>query len=360
MLHVAWAGFVAGVQTQLAALVGATRNRSGPTHQICLLEGDGRIGDRVVVEGLGFRLHFRHGWGPGELWRFYRALRRVRPSVISFHSPVLGAAIVAAVLTRADCVFTQHDPALLRRTLRYRIFYWLFRWRFARIVVITPVLRPSVEDYGIDPGRIVVLPNVLTVPLRDASALARTDGQRVIGAAARLEQIKRLDVFIDVIAELRGRGVDCAAIIVGEGSKREELELQARQLHLEGHVQFPGAQKDITPWLDRFDVCLMTSEADIFPSVAIEAMARAVPLVAMPCVGGLPDLAARGGLLLPDREPATAAAALAGLFESRAALDELRARGAEVAAEHTISRVLALHDEFYGALLHPRVGAEQA
>jgi hypothetical protein len=72
----------------------------------------------------------------------------------------------------------------------------------------------------------------------------------------------------------------------------------------------------------------------------------------MPCEGGLPDLALRGGLLLRDRNPHHAAAALAAVLESPQAIDDLRARGTAVAAGHALENVLPVYDEFYRALHH--------
>jgi glycosyltransferase involved in cell wall biosynthesis len=347
VLHVAWKGFYGGIQIQLALLVRAMRSRGGPVHRVCFLEGEGPIADSLVSEGLAFRLGFHRGWGPAHLSQFGSTLRRARPSVIHFHSPVIGAALVATFTRDAACAFTQRG---VRTELRNRVFYRAVRGRFALFAVPTPALRPSVERYGIDPARIVHLPNVLTVPLRTVSESHVTAPHRTVGVAARLSREKRLDVFIDVIAELRARGVDCQGVIVGEGPESDELRAHARGRLVDGHMQFVGAHADVTPWLDRFDVCLMTSESDVYPMAAIEAMARGIPLVAMPCAGGLPELAARGGLLLPDRSPATAADALIDLFESAEKRAELRARGAAVAAQHAVENVLPLHEEFYESL----------
>ncbi len=95
----------------------------------------------------------------------------------------------------------------------------------------------------------------------------------------------------------------------------------------------------------------MTSAVDVYPNAVLEAMARGVPVVALPCEGGLAELAARGGLLLPDREVGTAADAVGELLASPEARERLRARGYEVAAEHTVDAVLTRLEELYrGAL----------
>src|SRR5581483_7100944 len=347
VLHVVWAGLYGGIQTQLSTLVRALDGRPGLTHRVCFLEGSGGLADGLVGEGLAFRLGFRRGWDPRDLWRFAQGLRKARPSIIHVHSPALGPALVATSRADATCVFTQHG---LRTEMRNRIFYRAVRRRFARFVVATAALDSRLERYGVEPARIENLPYPLTVPIRTLSDSAGSNGCRVVGLVARLEAEKRVDVFIDVVAALRANGADCAGVIVGDGSLRRELEAQVRSRGLEGHVRLVGVQKNVLEWLDGFDVCLMTSDKDVYPLIAIEAMARGVPLVAMPCDGGLPDLATRGGLLLSDRDPSNAAAVLIGLFESPDRRAELQARGAAVAAEHALENVIPIYESFYERL----------
>jgi glycosyltransferase involved in cell wall biosynthesis len=351
VLHVLWAGYYGGIQTQLATLVRAFDGRPGLTHRVCFLEGTGPIADGLVAEGLAFRLGMRRGWDPRDLGRFARSLRQARPSVVHVHSPVLGPALVATSGTGATRVFTQHG---LRTEKQNRIFFRLLGRRFDRFLVAAPGLASRLEGYGVAADRIGHLPLPLTVPARVVPDREGSNGRPVVGLVARLEREKRVDVFIDVIDALRAKGADCAGVIVGDGSLRRELEAQAHSRGLDGHVQVLGIQEDHLAWLDGFDVCLMTSERDVYPLVAIEAMARGVPLVAMPCDGGLPDLATRGGLLLPDRDPSTAATALIGLFESAEQRADLRARGAAVAAQHAVENVIPVYEAFYEGLRRRR------
>ena len=95
------------------------------------------------------------------------------------------------------------------------------------------------------------------------------------------------------------------------------------------------------------DVFLMTSASEPFGITALEAMARRVPVVAMPCPGGLAELAAAGGLLLADRSITTAADAVAGVLQDSDRRRELQSRGDLVVAEHSVERVYARLQEVY-------------
>ena len=154
-----------------------------------------------------------------------------------------------------------------------------------------------------------MVPHPLTVPPA-AGVGDRLDGGGTVGVVARLEPQKRVDLFVDTLAELRRRGVPCSGLVVGDGSRRAELIERRDRAGLHDAIQLVGEQQDVAPWLDRLDVFLMTSESEPFGLTALEAMARGVPVVAMPCPGGLSELVRAGGLLLPDRSTSGAADAV--------------------------------------------------
>ncbi len=182
--------------------------------------------------------------------------------------------------------------------------------------------------------------------------LASANGKLVVGTVGRLEQQKRIDLYLEVLAALRARSVELAGIVVGGGSLESRLTAEAEALGLTGVVEFAGEQADVTPWLDRFDMFLMTSEVETFGIAAAEAMARGVPVVAMPSASGLDDLVRSGGVLLADREIATAADTVERLLASPSRLRETRRRGATIASaldySLLIGRLDALLDEASG------------
>ena len=114
-------------------------------------------------------------------------------------------------------------------------------------------------------------------------------------------------------------------------------------------MRFAGEQEDVAPWLDRMDVFLMTSESEPFGLTATEAMARGVPVVAMPCPGGLAELVGAGGLLLPDRSPARAADAVQSLLESPGERARLRAAGRALADRHLPATAVRELERLYAA-----------
>ncbi len=349
VLHLAWSGRVGGIERHLAAVVRrACEGDPGAAH-VLLLDGRGAVGDELSAEGLATPLGLRRGWGPVGLWRLARTLRRIRPALVHLHTHAIGPLVVSALALRGTPrVYTEHFPrALQPENRKFRVLYRIVRRSCDRVVALAPVMAHAIEQRGIDPRRIAVIPNAVAVAPGRAA-----DRRRVatIGVVARLVPSKRVDLLIDVVAELRRRGVDCSAVIVGDGPERAALERHAAADGTADRIQFVGEQADVTAWLDRLDVFLMTSPVEIYSVAALEAMARGVPVVALACNGGLADLAARGGLLLPDRKPSTAAAAVARLLGSDEEQDQLRARGHRVAAGHGVEAILSKLEELYSAV----------
>src|SRR5207302_92155 len=125
-------------------------------------------------------------------------------------------------------------------------------------------------------------------------------------------------------------------------------------------IEFAGMRGDVAAQLDRFDVFLTTTSIESFGLAALEAMARAVPVVAMPCPGGLAELVSRGGILLPDRNVETAAGAVGELLASPELREEVGRRGLAVAGEFSLDAALTSLDRLYTELIEDRTarGAE--
>jgi glycosyltransferase involved in cell wall biosynthesis len=137
----------------------------------------------------------------------------------------------------------------------------------------------------------------------------------LVATAAILRAQKALEVLIDAHAQLLRRVPDVHLIIAGDGSRRADLEHHVAERGLQQSVHFLGSRTDIDSILGQVDVAAMSSDYEGMPLFAFECMANGAPLVAT-AVGGLPDIIddGRTGLLVPRRDPAALAAALAGLL----------------------------------------------
>jgi colanic acid/amylovoran biosynthesis glycosyltransferase len=132
-----------------------------------------------------------------------------------------------------------------------------------------------------------------------------SDGRAEILFVGRLLHGKGLPLLFEALAELRRRGLDVAATIVGDGPARGELEAAVRSLRLSEHVRFLGAvgQDHIRTHYAEADIFCLPSFAEGIPVVAIEAMAMELPVVTTRIMG-IPELVedcSHGLLVAPGR-----------------------------------------------------------
>jgi colanic acid/amylovoran biosynthesis glycosyltransferase len=147
---------------------------------------------------------------------------------------------------------------------------------------------------GVDPG----------VYVAPSQRSARADAAHIL-FVGRVLHGKGLSLLFEAIAQLRRRGLDVTASIVGNGPAREEAEGEVRRLGLREYIQFHGAigQDDIREHYARADLFCLPSFAEGIPVVAMEAMAMELPVVST-LIMGIPELVeneVQGLLVAPGR-----------------------------------------------------------
>lgn len=139
-------------------------------------------------------------------------------------------------------------------------------------------------------------------------------------AVGRFEQAKDYPTMLRAFAQIAADAPEARLDIVGEGRGLEEARAQVQALGLAERVRFLGARHDVPALLSGADGYLMSSAWEGLPMVLLEAGAARLPVVAT-AVGSVPDavLHERSGLLVPPRDPAALAGAMARLMQTPAA-----------------------------------------
>ena len=99
-------------------------------------------------------------------------------------------------------------------------------------------------------------------------------------------------VVIDIVKDFNRMGWKCRAILIGDGTSRENFELYAKESGVDEFIEFVGQLNDF----GAIQKCFMKSHVFVFPSQneglprsIIEAMANSLPCVAYD-VGGIGEL----------------------------------------------------------------------
>ena len=144
-----------------------------------------------------------------------------------------------------------------------------------------------------------------------------------IVSVGRLVPFKGFDNLIDACAELARRRIDFVCGIVGDGPLRETLQTKIEQLDLSSRVNLLGSlsQGAVLEKLQAADIFALASTTDaqgatdVFPTVILEAMASARPVVSTR-LAGIPELVVDGqtGMLAPPGDSTALAHALGQLL----------------------------------------------
>jgi glycosyltransferase involved in cell wall biosynthesis len=150
-------------------------------------------------------------------------------------------------------------------------------------------------------------------------------------SVGRLVAFKGFDNLIDACAELARRRIDFACDIIGDGPLRETLQAKIEQLDLSSQVNLLGSlsQGAVLEKLQATDIFALASTTDaqgatdVFPTVILEAMASARPVVSTR-LAGIPELVVDGqtGMLAPPSDSTALAHAVEQLLRD----PELRLR----------------------------------
>src|SRR5436190_14197683 len=179
----------------------------------------------------------------------------------------------------------------------------------------------------------------------------------------RLVAFKGFEYLIDACADLARRGLEFNCEIIGDGPLRGDLEARIRKLNLSERVHLLGSlsQGAVLEKLRTADIFALASvidkqgASDVFPTVIIEAMAAARPVVSTR-LAGIPESVVDGetGLLVPPADTMALAQALGRLMEDpKLRLHYGRAGRARIEQhfriEHTVESLIELLHKTPGA-----------
>lgn len=181
---------------------------------------------------------------------------------------------------------------------------------------------------GLRPENVLVLSNVIDLKefdhnsLQEAGALGPPGVLPVI-AVGTLGRAKRFDRFLRALASTQAEDPRLRGVLVGDGPERACLQALAASLGLNGQCRFLGRRNDVPALLKQASMLVLSSEAEGFPNVLLEAMAARLPIVTTDA-GDSAELvkAAEAGFVVPHDDVDS----MGGCLKQLARDPELRTR----------------------------------
>lgn len=317
ILQIAWKAEITGGEIVVLDLVKGMLRRGHTVHVAAqhpgaLLEAATELGAEHTAIFNGMRKTF--SWGAGATIAAY--VREHKIDVIQSHGTIPNILSRLARRSAPACahVSTEHltlqwgrggqSPAW-RERIRVPLYRWMDNWtsRYSqRVVCVSDAVRDDRAEQGIDPAKLLCIPNGV-----DLDRFAFLDGfnitaQRrslglnpnapVLGTVSRLSPQKDVAMLLAAMPAIWERVPDTQCVVVGNGPLQEALTAQARALDPDGaRIFLTGYRKDSRQCIAAMDIFCLTSRWEGMPLVVMEAMACAKPLICTPVPGTLQAVA---------------------------------------------------------------------
>ena len=209
----------------------------------------------------------------------------------------------------------------------------------------------SKEKFGLMPPGLSI--GVLPTKSESQESFGLSDGRLQCAFIGRVTQIKRPDRFLDVVSEIKKRGVDLDFFIAGDGELLEACRERITNENLP--VAVLGWQSDIEKVLSAADIVVLTSDNEGTPLSLIQAGMAGLPVVTTN-VGSVPEVVLDGATgLVISLEVQELANALEELVRDKNLRAELGAAAQEFTLAHFgVQRLVNDHEELYKKLLTNR------
>jgi glycosyltransferase involved in cell wall biosynthesis len=207
------------------------------------------------------------------------------------------------------------------------------------------------EKFGLMPPGLVI--NKLPAKDESLKSFGLSNSRLQCAFIGRITQIKRPDRFLDVVSEVKKRGIDLNFFMAGDGELLEGCRKRISQQDLP--VTVLGWQSDIEKVLSAADIVVLTSDNEGTPLSLIQAGMAGLPVVTTN-VGSVPEVVLDSVTgIITDLDVQEIANALQKLATHKALREQLGLAAQEFTlANFGVRRLVHDHEELYKKLLASR------
>lgn len=284
-----------GPSVKLVDLMNLAAKTRGVELTLIVRRLEGEFSHKVppAVRIVDLRCGTRFWDGPILLLKLIRTLRRLEPdAVVGFGDYMSSLSLLAKTIVRSTFRVFVSEETLLSNYLQMqrfssmrRLLVSVFYQRADKIFVSARAQRRDlINFFRIDPERIVFLFPWVRQTIVCHQPLPISLKKVDVLYVGRLEPEKRLDVFLNIVRQLRLTLPKLSVSIVGSGSRERHLQTLAARFDLASSVKFVGFTEDVSNFYRRAKVFLLPSGRHGYegqPLSVLEAMWTGVPAVVL-------------------------------------------------------------------------------
>lgn len=253
---------------------------------------------------------------------------------------------------RIPVLVTEHTTRTRRRRRIFRpLDVWMYS-KYAAVICNSDGTAQSLREWMPDVSqRIHVVPNGIplehyrTAP-ESSDFVFPPEWHPLILSTGRLEVEKDPVTLLRAIAVLR----DVHVALIGDGSRRTELQNLAKKLDITARVHFLGRRIDVPQLLKHGDLYVQSSHWEGFGLATAEAMAAGLPVIASD-IQGLRDVVGDAGLFFPPGDHAELASLITKVLQHSKMRKTLADAARKAAAAFDIEKTVTGYAEVYHSVL---------
>lgn len=366
ILHVITGLGNGGAEAVLYRLVTSDRSNA---HEVVALMDQGVYGERLASAGVPVHClgMSRGSFSLGAMNRLYRLVRSLRPEVVQtwmYHADLMGG--VAARSAGAKVVWGIRGPfnrALTSLSTRVVVGLCAVLSRSLPSAIVCNSRHAAANHVaaGYAARKLVNIPNGYPLDVFEPNAPARdvlrvrlgvAPDAVVIGMVARFDPYKDHATLLAAVAEAARTEPRLVCILCGTGMTQDNAALRAiiAEHRVEGIVKLLGACDDVQGIMAALDLHVLSSAAESFPNVLVEAMACGTPCVSTDA-GDAALIVGETGWIVSPRNPHALGRAIASACEAmkdaagwRARREQCRER---VVTRYSLERMIGAYTQLW-------------
>ena len=303
--HIAVGDLWAGAEVQLKVLLSKLVQKLEFNLSVILFNG-GRLRKEIESLGIPVTVFPETEWGSGKIFlELVREFKRSKVRIIHTHKykDTILAAPAAKLCGIPHVVRTVHglrEPFeglhAFKMSCYEAIERTMHRYCVDSIIGVSSQIESKYKTEG-EVSRVSCIRNgidlegrsVQTDRWRTRKDFGVDSGTCLIGTVGRLTPVKGIPYLLQAARILLRQGANVKVLVVGDGSIRQDLMTQTRDLGVSENVVFLGHREDTDELLQALDIFVLPSLSEGIPMALLEAMAASRAVVASR-VGGIPEI----------------------------------------------------------------------
>ncbi len=226
------------------------------------------------------------------------------------------------------------------------VFWGILRrlmYPYANILVVQTEAVQKWARRHLPDDRIIIIPNPLEETERSPSLNCPIAlPPKYIVAMGRMVPQKGFDMLLSAFARLAEAFDNWELIILGDGSERNQLQQQAKELGIQHRLHMPGKVSPPDQILEQAEIFILSSRYEGFPNALLEAMRAGVAVISFNCPSGPAEIIHHGvdGLLVPAQDTDALAQAMTTLMQDEKLRKSLARQAVSVKERFSLEKIM--------------------